>query len=184
MGRVTALSRAVTTVTWMSHGSHEPDVDESRLEHALAGPWYQCLSSKQTLFALGQHAGSEPDAGSRTAPSSSATFPAPIWPLVRHKLCPYIGQVRRRGLYYSIQGNNVKIGQFQHLPYYLFRLLPEKGVCSSVDPFSERCRNGGRKSNFRVSQNESKIQNIFPLLMIHFVVYLIDFEKGLTVLRT
>ena len=63
MGRVTALSRAVTTVTWMSHGSHEPDVDESRLEQAML--WYQCLrlSSKQTLFALGQHAGSEPDVG-------------------------------------------------------------------------------------------------------------------------
>ena len=51
MGRVTALSRAFTTVTWMSHGSHEPDVDESRLEQA--GPWYQCLSSKQTGSACG-----------------------------------------------------------------------------------------------------------------------------------
>ena len=39
----------------MSHGSHEPDVDESWLEQA--GPWYQCLSSKQTLFALGKHSG-------------------------------------------------------------------------------------------------------------------------------
>ena len=49
---------------------------------------------------------------------------------------------------------------------------------------SLKCRIRGRKSYFRVSQNESKIQNIFPLLMIHFVVYLIDFEKGLAVLRT
>ena len=49
----------------MSHGSHEPDVDESRLEPA--GPWYQCLSSKQTLFALGQHAGSEPDVADNEA---------------------------------------------------------------------------------------------------------------------
>ena len=49
---------------------------------------------------------------------------------------------------------------------------------------SLKCQIRGRKSYFRVSQNESKIQNIFPLLMIHFVVYLIDFEKGLTVLRT
>ena len=32
-------SRAVTTVTWMSHGSHETDADESRREHA----GYQCL---------------------------------------------------------------------------------------------------------------------------------------------
>ena len=30
--------------------------------------------------------------------------------------------------------------------------------------------------------NESKIQNIDPLLMIHFVTHLIDFEKGLAVL--
>ena len=53
-----SLSRAVTTVTWMSHCSHEPDVHESRLEQA--GPWYppECISSKQTLFALSQHAGS------------------------------------------------------------------------------------------------------------------------------
>ena len=51
MGRVTALSRAVTTNTRMNHGSHEPDVDESRLEQA--GPWYQCLSSKQTGSACG-----------------------------------------------------------------------------------------------------------------------------------
>ena len=37
MGQVTALSRAVTTVTWLSHGSHEPDMDESRLEQASPG---------------------------------------------------------------------------------------------------------------------------------------------------
>ena len=49
---------------------------------------------------------------------------------------------------------------------------------------SLKCRIRGMKSYFRVSQNESKIQNIVPLLMIHFVVYLIDFEKGLTVLCT
>ena len=54
-----------------------------------------------------------------------------------------------------------------------------RGACLSL-----RCRIRGRKSYFRVSQNKSKFQNIFPLLMIHFVVYLIDFEKGLTVLRT
>ena len=35
-------SRAVTTVTWMSHGSHETDADESRREHA----GYQCLYCK------------------------------------------------------------------------------------------------------------------------------------------
>ena len=112
MGRVTALSQAVTTVTWMSHGSHEPDVDESRLEQA--GLWYQCLrlSSKQTNFALGQHAGSEPDVGSRTASPSSGTCPAHIWPQARHKLCPYICQVRRGG---SIMGNNVKNWLLLHI---------------------------------------------------------------------
>ena len=53
----------------MSHGSHEPDVDESRLEPA--GPWYQCLSSKQTLFALGQHAGSPYLRGARCGVQNS-----------------------------------------------------------------------------------------------------------------
>ena len=40
----------------MSHFSHEPDADESLLEHA----WYKCLGCKQTwstLFALGQQTG-------------------------------------------------------------------------------------------------------------------------------
>ena len=47
MGRVTALSRAVTTVTWMSHGSHEPDADESRREDA--GYQSLCLGWKANL---------------------------------------------------------------------------------------------------------------------------------------
>ena len=82
MGRVMALSRAVTTVTvtWMSHGSHEPDVDESRLEQA--GPWYQCLSSTQTRFALGQYAGSPYLRGTRCGVQNSVaelgTCPSPI----------------------------------------------------------------------------------------------------------
>ena len=74
MGRVTALSRAVTTISWMSHGSHEPDVDESRLEPA--GPWYQCLSSKQTLFALGQREGPPYLCGTRCGVQNSV---AELW---------------------------------------------------------------------------------------------------------
>ena len=98
MGRVTALSRAVTTVSWMSHGSHEPDVDESRLE--TAGPWYQCLSSKRTLFALGRHAGSPYLRGTRCGVQNSV---AELWNVPRdhlstsqaHAVPIYIGQVRR-----------------------------------------------------------------------------------------
>ena len=62
---------------------------------------------------------------------------------------------------------------------YWTRVAAAAHACLSL-----KCRIRGRKSYFRVSQNESKIQNIFPLLMIHFEVYLIDFEKGFTVLRT
>ena len=103
MGRVTALSRAVTTVSWMSHGSHEPDVDESLLEPAA--PWYQCLrvSSKQTLFALGQHAGSPYLRGTRCGVQNSV---AELWNVPHAHLTTsqaqalpiYIGQVRRGGL--------------------------------------------------------------------------------------
>ena len=57
----------------MSHGSHEPDVDESRLEPA--GPWYQCLSSKQSLFALGQHAGFPYLRGTRRGVQNSVAEP-------------------------------------------------------------------------------------------------------------
>ena len=53
----------------MNHGSHEPDVDESRLEQA--GPWYQCLSIKQTLFALGRHVGSPYLRGTRCGVQNS-----------------------------------------------------------------------------------------------------------------
>ena len=101
MGRVTALSRAVTPVSWMSHGSHEPDVDESRLEPA--GPCYQCLSSKQSLFALGQHAGFPYLRGTRPGVQNSVAEP---WIVPRAHLATsqaqavpiYIGQVRRGGL--------------------------------------------------------------------------------------
>ena len=54
-----------------------------------------------------------------------------------------------------------------------------RGSCVS---FVE-CRIRDRKSYFRVAQNESKIQNRDPLLMIHFVLYLIDVEKGLALSR-
>ena len=50
-------------VTWMSHCSHEPDVDESQREQAW--PLVQYVGCKQTLFALGQHAGSPYLCGTR-----------------------------------------------------------------------------------------------------------------------
>ena len=37
----------------MSHGSNEPDADESRREHARAG--YQCLGCKQTWSSVTSH---------------------------------------------------------------------------------------------------------------------------------
>ena len=79
------------TVRWMSRGSHEPDMDESRRKYA----GYQCLGCKQTwsiLFGisiLGPPTWTEPDAGSSTAQPSSGTCPAPIWPQVR-PCCPHI----------------------------------------------------------------------------------------------
>ena len=114
MGRVTALSRAVTTVTWMSHGSHEPDVDESRLEQA--GPWYQCLSSKQSVFALGQHAGSPYLCGTRCGVQNSV---AELWNVPRAHLVT--GQAQAVPIYRpgakggSIMGNYVKIWQLLHI---------------------------------------------------------------------
>ena len=58
-------SRAVSTVMWMSHGrSHEPDVTNTQQSRTHGwnkqGPraGYQCIGCKQTLVALGQHAGS------------------------------------------------------------------------------------------------------------------------------
>ena len=130
MGRVTALLRAVTTVSWMSNGSHEPDVDESLLEPA--GPWYQCLrvSSKQTLFAVQVRTGSAcwvpllvrnqmwgleqrrraPERAQRPSGHRSATSCAHILPR-------YEGR--------SIIGNNEKISQLLPISTYygLFLLI-------------------------------------------------------------
>ena len=61
-------------------------------------------------------------------------------------------------------------------------------ACYSYACLSVKCRIRCRQSYFRdkirVSQHESKIQNTDPLSTNHLVVYLIDFEKGLAVLRT
>ena len=73
----------------------------------------------------------------------------------------------------------------RNLNYFLCKILYWTRVAATAHAcLSLKCRIRGRKSYFRVSQNESKTKNIFPHLMIHFVVYLIDFEKGLTVLCT
>ena len=64
-------SRTVTIVTWMSHGSHEPDAVESRRKHA----GYQCLGCKQTcstILALDQHTGSPYLRGTRCGVQHSA----------------------------------------------------------------------------------------------------------------
>ena len=98
----------------MSHGSHEPYVDESRLEQA--GPWYQCLSSKQTLFALGQHAGPPCLRGSRCGVQNSV---AELWNVPRAHLAT--GQAQDVPIYRpgakggSIMGNNEKIGLLLHI---------------------------------------------------------------------
>jgi len=87
---------------------------------------------------LGPPTCAEPDAGPKTAPLSSVTCPAPIWLPARHKLCPYIRQVRRGG---PIQPVNEKIRQLIHILthwYVLLRIidLPEKGSTGMpVDPF-------------------------------------------------
>ena len=119
MGRVTALSRAVTTVTWMSHGSHEPDVDESRWNMHWQDPGTSASAASKpsshwvsTPGMRGPPTCAEPDVGSRTVSPSSGTCPGPSGhrpgTSCASAQCPYIGQVRtaqRR----SIMGNNMKI---------------------------------------------------------------------------
>ena len=111
-----ATGPAVTTVTWISHCSHEPDADESRLEQA--GPRFlsasscnlqSCKQAWSTVFALGQHTGSpscaEPDAGSRIALPSSVTCPTPIW---LHMGCAHIS-ARYHCIYIGPTGLRVNI---------------------------------------------------------------------------
>ena len=92
-------SQAVMTVTGMSRCSHEPDAEKSRLEH-MQGTSASAASkpgppSSRWVSMQGPPTCAEPDAGSSIGPLSSGTCSTPIYPPVRHKLFPYIGQVRK-----------------------------------------------------------------------------------------
>ena len=97
---LTELSHDGTSLGTVT-SSHDSLVDESRREQA--GQWYQCLSSKQTHFALGQHAGSPCLRGTRCGVQNSV---AELWNVPRAHLATsqaqampiYIGKVRRGGL--------------------------------------------------------------------------------------
>ena len=98
LGWVTAGSEG-TVLTQMSHGGNTVP---SRMSHGgnMPGTSASAASkpgppSSRWVSMLGPPTCEEPDAGSSTVLPRSGTCPAPIWPPVRHKLCPYIAQVRR-----------------------------------------------------------------------------------------
>ena len=136
-------SRAVTIVTWMSHGSDKTDANESRLEHA-GPPRHQCLGRKQTwsaLFALGQHVGSPYLCGTWCRVQHSATelpglnVPRAHLATGQAQSVPINSSVTQGG---SIICNNVKTGQLLPIStnYCLFlpiRDLLENGSSVRTD---------------------------------------------------
>ena len=116
-------SRAVTTVTWMNHCIHEPDVDESRLEPA--GPLVPVPRLQAILFALGQHAGSPYLCGTRCGVQNSVAelLNVPRAHLARGQAQVPINLPRYAGR--SIIGNNGEISQLLPIStnYCLFLLI-------------------------------------------------------------
>ena len=69
-------SNGVSHPTRMSHGSHEPDADDSRREHARAG--YQCLGCKQTWSSVTAWARPGPEAAVEIVIAECS--PILLWP--------------------------------------------------------------------------------------------------------
>ena len=73
--------------TQMNHGGNMPGTSAS----AASKPFPRSL---QSVSILGHRTCAEPDMQSKTVLPSSEMRHVPIWPRVRHNLCPYTTQVR------------------------------------------------------------------------------------------